>query len=57
MRQRVSLINEFLSYMSSNVQSVTVKDMHEILNFHCSEVDRNQKIKLVTDEEIRDVLV
>ena len=48
--------SEFLAFVPEGLQGRSVKEMHRIIRFRCSEEEKNELIKPVTDAEIRDVL-
>lgn len=48
--------NEFLSHEQEDIRSISVEEIQDILSFRCNKMERNQLIKPVTDEEIKDVL-
>ena len=47
---------EFLTFEPPDLRSATVEELQEILPFRCSEEERTSLTKLVTEEEIREVL-
>lgn len=55
-KEAEGFFNEFLSLEPSDIRRVEVAEIQEILNVRCSEDERSQLIKPVSDEEIRDVL-
>lgn len=48
---------EFLSHQSQDIHDKTVEELQEIMPFRCSNEERATLTKLVTDEEIRDVIL
>lgn len=47
---------EFLSHVPEGLQEKTVEEMKQIIQYRCSEEEKNALVKPVTDAEIRDVL-
>lgn len=47
---------EFLSFVPDDVRSTSVDEIQGILSFRCTEMDRIQLVKHVTEEEIKEVL-
>ncbi|XP_013589034.1 PREDICTED: uncharacterized protein LOC106297312 [Brassica oleracea var. oleracea] len=48
--------NDFLSHVPSDIQGVSVEELHQLIPFRYSEEERSQLINPVTSEEIKKVL-
>lgn len=55
-KEAESFFNDFLTFEPEDVVTTTVEEIQDILPFRCSEEDRAKLIKVVTEEEIREVV-
>ena len=55
-KETEKFFKEFLSYEPPDIKDISVEGIQRFITFRCSDEERTQLIKLVTDEEIREVL-